>query len=126
MKLYKYPLLTCIIFCSCNASIKQEKTVAVIDSTNYETKQANSVHTQDIANKILETWVDGSSENASFVIKKDSIIYADQFTSYKYELNGDSIKIKYPEMTYAGKVSFLKDSLVLESEGEMVKYWRFK
>jgi hypothetical protein len=121
MKLHQYIFLTAIIFCGCNGPVKKEKPIPATDN-----EQVISVHNKDIGNKLLGIWTDGGSTNASFVIKKDSIFYVDQFTSYKYELNGDSIKIKYPEMIYTGKIRLLKDSLFLESDGETIKYWKFK
>ncbi|HZH95694.1 MAG TPA: hypothetical protein VEY06_07405 [Flavisolibacter sp.] len=71
-------------------------------------------------------WTDGSSENATLDIRKDSIYYVDQSASYKYSLSNDSIKILYPDWTFTGAVIFNKDTLVIASEDGTTKYWKFK
>jgi len=75
--------------------------------------------------KLVGIWTDGSSENASFEIKNDSIQYLDPFEEYKYERYGDSIIIYYSDFTYKGKISFVKDTLVMKSDEES-KFWRFE
>lgn len=108
-------LLTIIILISCLCLQAQTKKT-VVESFQKRLKD-----------KIKGIWSDGSSENASFVIKTDSIYYVDQFTSYKYELIENTIKIKYPDWIFVAKVSFLKDTLIMDSEENGIsKFWKFK
>jgi hypothetical protein len=76
--------------------------------------------------KILGTWTDSTSPNALFEIRKDSIYYVDQATSYPYILYRDTIKINYGDHVLTGLVVFNKDTMIVESEGENSKYWKFK
>lgn len=59
-------------------------------------------------------------------ITTDSIYYTEHFESYKYDLKQDSIFISYPDFTFAAKVYFNKDTLVMESEDGKSKYHKFK
>jgi hypothetical protein len=77
-------------------------------------------------NSILGAWTNGSTENAIFDIQRDSIFYVDQFTAYKYNFEGDLITINYPDWVFSGKVSFIKDTLVITAEDGTTKYWEFK
>lgn len=95
--------------------------------TIYRTKKTeNKKIIRNYSDKLRGIWTDGSSENATFDIGKDSIYYVDQFASFKYALTGDTIKIKYPEWTFVGHINFLKDTLVIKSEDGLTKYWKFK
>ena len=75
---------------------------------------------------ILGFWTDGSTENASFEISRDSIFYVDAFSSYKYSLSGDTIKIYYSDWTFVETTSFINDTLVISSKDQDDKFWRFK
>jgi len=121
-----------ILFAGCNTG---QDTKAIPDSTitkdttkqiKQATIKANDNTNQTNLSKQLGIWTDGSSENATFDIKKDSIYYVDQFTTYKYSLREDSIKIFYPDWTFAGAVSFSKDTMIIASENGTTKYWKFK
>ena len=95
----------------------------VVAPTVKKAEQADA----SLENKILGVWDDGNSVNATFRIDSDSIFYVEQLENYKYTLQGDSIKIFYPDFTYSGKLSFIKDTLVMTSpESEPAKFWRFK
>jgi hypothetical protein len=77
--------------------------------------------------QLYGAWTDGSTENASFFIEKDSIFYMDQMTSYPYSLKGDSLTIVYPDMIFQGIAGFSGDTLILrDSEFGTSKYTRFK
>jgi hypothetical protein len=67
---------------------------------------------------ILGAWTDGSTENATFDIQKDSIFYVDQLESYPYHLNGDNISIQYADYKYEAKISWIQDTLVLTDKGK--------
>ena len=47
------------------------------------------------------------------------------FTLIEYSLNGDFIKIYYPDYIYEGKVSFKNDTLIISNKDGVGKYWRF-
>lgn len=80
----------------------------------------------ELANKILGTWALIDMENTSFVIEKKKISYPETFTSYKYSLVGDSLKIKYDGYTgsYLVRMSGA-DTLILTGDEEQV-YYRFR
>jgi hypothetical protein len=121
-----------ILFAGCNSG-QDTKTIqdrTITKDTTKQIKQA-TIKVNDNANhtnlpKHVGIWTDGSSENATFDIRKDSIYYVDQFVPYKYSLRGDSIKIFYPDWTFTGAVSFSKDTMIIASEDGTTKYWKFK
>ena len=80
---------------------------------------------QNNSKKLIGVWTDGSSENASFDVRKDNIYYVEQFATYRYSFNGDTVKIFYPDWTFTGAVSFSKDTLLIISENGTTKYWKF-
>ena len=81
----------------------------------------------NIDDKILGIWTDGTTENATFDIRKDSIFYVDQFESYRYLLKKDSINVYYSDYTYSAKVYFKKDTLIMDSKDYGVsKFSKFK
>lgn len=132
MTLRTLSVLFILIMTACNTG---QNTTTVLDSlpvtdttkdiTNKINRQDDKA-TQNASLNILGIWTDGSSENASFDIRKDSIYYVDQFATYKYSIAGDSIKIYYPGWTFTGAISLSKDTLIIASEDGMTKYWRFK
>ena len=95
-------------------------------------KQNNSLillkekSSDSLSAKILGVWTDGSTENATFDIGKDTIFYVDQLEGYKYFINKDSIRINYSDWTYTGKIRIEQDTLILSSEDGISKYWKFK
>jgi hypothetical protein len=75
---------------------------------------------------LLGAWTDGSSENASFAISKDSIFYVEALTSYQYTLKGDSLIIAFPGMKFRGTVTVKGDTLTINEPGSGTsKYTRF-
>ena len=129
----KYLLIAAVAFIlGCQSAAKPENKVAdsgkdtrqpVVAPIVKKAEQANA----SLKNKILGVWDDGNSVNATFRIDRDSIFYVELLENYKYTLQGDSIKIMYPDFTYTGKLSFIKDTLVMTApESEPVKFWRFK
>lgn len=95
----------------------------MVDET--KAKLTVSDHYQTI-NKLKGIWTDGTSENASFDIREDSIFYVEHLETYKYKLIADSIHIYYPDFVYSGKIGFEGDTLILSSEEGNSKFWRFK
>jgi biotin-(acetyl-CoA carboxylase) ligase len=121
MKLFASFLLLLLVGCGCGHTSPAKKEVTT-HSTEAQTLPKESTINK---NSVLGAWTDGSTENATFDIQQDSIFYVDQFTAYKYSLEGDSITITYPDWVFSGKVSFIKDTLVITSEDGPTKYWKF-
>ncbi len=72
------------------------------------------------------TYTYDTNENATFEITRDSIYYVDHNATYKYDLIGDSIKIKFDDFISTGKVNFVGDTLIITYENGESKYWHFK
>jgi hypothetical protein len=118
--------------CSCNSSIsttppdQNSKAIGSGTPVESELKVAKSLNGIQKA-QILGAWTDGKYENATFDIQQDFIFYTDEMVSYPYTLKGDSLKIRYPDMSFMGAVYFIKDTLVLrDPEFGTTKYYRFK
>lgn len=126
---YNLHLLMILLCIGCNTTSREKSFKK--DSSQQITKIASTapelVIISRYESKILGIWTDGSTENATFDIRKDSIYYVDQFKAYSYSLKEDSIKIHYSDFNYAAKIHFLKDTLVMDSKDYGVtKYWKFK
>jgi hypothetical protein len=122
-------LIIAIIYCSCSNSTK--KSPIDKDSAKATTNVESEVNTHSSIsldkNKILGIWTNGTDDNSTFKINKDSIYYTDEFKSYKYLLMKDSIKIFYDDLTYSAKIHFVKDTLMMDSKDDGIsKYWKFK
>ena len=112
-----------LFLASCNLSSEDK----LKDSLVKETKDKSIFSDlQQLRNKLIGMWTDGSTENATFDIRKDSIFYVEHFETYKYKLTTDSIYIHYPDFIYSGKIAFKGDTLILSSEDGESKFWRFK
>ena len=125
---------------SCNGTNRTKQRETAIDSVS-TVRQAspitdtntnivkNTIKAQpksDLANKILGIWASVGMENASFVIEKKKISYPETFTSYKYSLFKDSLKIKYDDYTGSYLIRMKgADTLVLSGDEEQI-YYRFK
>jgi len=118
-------ILPIAIFYGCNNAPKSGRSLH--DSLKRKSANELSRKLNNFKQKLIGIWTDGSSDNATFDIKKDSIFYVDQFKSYRYSLNQDSIKIYYPDFTYTAKVYFIDDTLVMDSQDDgIAKFWKFK
>ena len=121
-----------IVLSSCNSSVSNSKD-SVDNSVNVnqspkEINLAKGNPTQTMeTNRFLGAWTDGTTENATFDIGKDSIFYLNEMTSFPYTLKGDSLTIGYPDMSFQGTAKFFGDTLVLiDPEFGTTKYTRFK
>ena len=96
------------------------------DSSVLTEKVKSQELNSNISSKILGAWALVGSENATFVIEKQKIVYPETFTSYKYYLSKDSIKIKYDDYigSYLIKIKG-SDTLILSGDEEQV-YFRFQ
>ena len=123
--------LIIIFFTACNSgqnTITTRDSLIIEDTTKKIKQSVDKVDKnakQNNSKKLIGLWTDGSSENASFEVRKDSIYYIDQFATYLYLFNGDTVKIIYPDWIFTGAVSFSKDTLLIISENGTTKYWKF-
>ncbi|NEU09773.1 hypothetical protein GZH53_15710 [Flavihumibacter sp. R14] len=115
-----------LLFSSCS-SASVDRTTLINDSEAAGiTSQSQGNRLTGTRSKVLGVWADGSTENATFEIRPDSIYYVDNFESYSYIIERDSIKIDYKDYIYQGKIHFVDDTLIMTSEDEMSRFWRFK
>ena len=66
--------------------------------------------------RIIGIWTNGSTENATFEIKEDSIFYVDEGKSYSYNLVNDTIKINFTDGLSLGKLSFKEITAISKGE----------
>ena len=113
---------------SCGSNVHTSNKVTSANADSALSRQAlagKATATETADKKLIGIWTDGSSENASFEIKSDSIQYLDPFEEYKYDRYGDSIVIYYSDYIYKGRIFLVKDTLVMKSNEES-KFWRFE
>lgn len=92
---------------------------------NSETKKTGTV-SAGLQEKMVGQWTDGTTQNATFDISKDSIHYIDLMNHHKYEVvPGDSISIQYPYYTYLGKISFSGDTLLIADGNGVGRFWKY-
>lgn len=122
-----------LILCSaCSSSVSNTKDSddTVITKSYKAQPIANTVISSPTyidRNRLLGAWTDGSGENATFDIGKDSIFYLDEMTSFPYTLKADTLTIIYPDMSFQGTAKFLGDTLILsDPEFGTTKYTKFK
>ena len=133
-------VLLCISLACCTSERTSNKTVSADSLRGKEAGKAISepledtpkqlgkknANTATLKEKLLGPWGNESSENAIFNIDADSIFYVDQVAFYKYSLTGDTITAYNTGSAYKSKISFRGDTLVMDSEGERTKFWRFR
>lgn len=145
MKLQVTLLLSLSLIVGCDSQSRQKMQTQNQEPVN--NKNTNSTEVAQIADKVtvkvdsvketpivdvkqemlIGAWTDGSSENASFGIDKDSIFYVDAFETYHYKMSADSIFIDFIDWTSEIKVTKLtEDSMVWESDMGKSILWRFK
>ena len=127
-KLYAFILLL-------NASCNSEENSNPKTENQSQAKNKNTIQEQvkpqnttalELKKQLLGLWTDANSENAIFEVKPDSIYYTEQFKSYKYNLNKDTISIVYDDFTFEGQIQFQNDTLIMTAdEYEPQKFWRY-
>ena len=122
MKLLASLSLLLLVGCKCGHTTTMKER-AQSKPTDAQTPASSSTFNKD---RLLGIWTDGSTENATFNIQRDSIFYVDQLIAYKYNVKEDTITINYADWAFKGKASFIKDTLVIASEDGQTKYWKFK
>lgn len=119
-------LILLTLSCSLNNQTNDNKLDTNKSSLNDTVRLTNNKNDKTLDKKILGIWTDGTTDNATLDIRKDSIFYVDQFQTYKYSVVNDTIQIYYSDWTYKGKVEYKKDTLIFSSEESVSKYWKFK
>lgn len=95
------------------------------DTTKKPTIQ--TANSSNLQSKILGIWKEVGAENATFEIKLNIIYYFEHDASYKYTLKGNVMAIKFPGYIFTGKVSFVKETMIISSqEFGVSKYKRMK
>lgn len=126
-----YTLILGWLLISC--SVKENEIDSVDQHQN--ATASNSIESQHSGTQPLFTrediqgvWTSGETENASFSIEEDSVLYVDSFEYVKYILSNDTIT--YFDETgpyWQGRVIKAdKDSLVITSKFGTDRFWRFK
>lgn len=77
------------------------------------------------SSKLYTIWTDGSTENATFLIEKDSIYFVDDLKKYKSIITNDSI-IVFKEDILKYKYKIKNDTLYLKNILGNWKNWKFK
>lgn len=111
---------------SCTPSPRQKESSNSPSNKFTPLDPKSGYNTTLLKNKILSIWTDDNSENAIFKIAYDSIFYVEDSQSFKYSLYSDSIEIEYPDYKYKSKIEFNGDTLVLSSENDISKFWKFE
>lgn len=92
-----------------------------------QSKSNNIVQNKKDKSLIIGIWTNGQTENATFEINKDSILYVENYQKYSYNIVGDSLIIHFDGFDSASKIDKLSnDSLILFKGRKRLKYWRFK
>jgi hypothetical protein len=131
MNFPKSCVLSFLLIAGCNSD--ENSTSKIRTQSQAKDKQTAQAHAEPnnisalhLKKKLLGSWTDGNTENAVFEVKQDSIYYMEQFKSYKYSLNRDSISIVYDDFTFEGQIQFINDTLIMiADEWEPQKFWRF-
>jgi hypothetical protein len=81
------------------------------------------VHAQQ--SNLYGLWTDGSTENATFEIKRDSVYYVEQAATYKFALEDGVIKIYYPDYIFNGRLTIDNDELKIIFEDGGATFRKF-
>lgn len=82
---------------SLSKSYKQKEEYNITDKT-FPEGDTTSTNLQ-----LIGLWADGTNENATFNVERDSIFYIEQLTSYKYRVDDNIITIAYSNYTFTGR-----------------------
>jgi len=133
-------LIILIVLCSaCHQNVKPKDQLHKLNSDTASSKtektkkvtiKTDSISINITGNNVKNLrgiWALKGDENAAFYIKKSVIYYPDHFKSYKYQINGDSIKIYYDDFNQSFNYNFKgSDTLILSGEEGENDYYRFK
>ena len=106
---------------------KQKNKKVLLSSDTSKIVKTNIQSGSTLKSKLKGVWTDGTTENAVFEIKENTIFYVDNSATYKYTLTGNRMTITYPDYLYKCVISFHKDTLVMDSnEYGVSSFWKFK
>lgn len=128
-KIYTVFFVLLLISCSVKETEK-EPAVKHQDTPSSPAGESHQTGAQSLFTKedIKGIWTSGESENASFSIEEDSILFVDTFEYLKYEFRNDTL-IYLDDNVPFFKIRVIKadkDSLVLSNEDGIRRLWRFK
>jgi hypothetical protein len=101
-----FRIISILIFLSCN------------DSKQRNVKNKNEM--------ILGIWTDGWPENGTLDFKNDSVHYLPNLGNHSYLVKDDTLYVDYPKTTWASRITFHQDSLIMDSNGDVLKMWRVR
>ena len=123
----------CSCLMNCNSEDRGIRN-SLVEDTQVQAKapkQAEIYQTRSLYKKfsnqheLLGIWMRDNKELLTVKIDLDSIYYIEHFESHKYTLKKDSIFINYHDYLFAAKLYFLNDTLIMESENELTKFYKF-
>lgn len=106
----KINLLSLFIFVllSCTSKYRQGSSEKLIDSLYpknlTDTTSLKKVSVNNIQEQIQGRWCSIGDTVSTFSINSNEIFYYDASASYKYLLSNDTIKIKYDDYNYQGRI----------------------
>ena len=126
-----YTVVLVLLFISC--SVKESEKGAVVQHQNDTSSLA--IETQHYGTEpfftkedIKGVWTAGETENASFSIEEDSILFVDAYEYLKYEFRNDTLIYIEDGVPFfkTRVIKADKDSLVTSNEDGIRRLWRFK
>ena len=123
----------CSCLMNCNSEDRGIRN-SLVEDTQVQAKapkQAEIYQTRPLYKKfsnqreLVGIWRSDNKEELTVKIDLDSIYYTEHFESHKYTLKKDSIFINYYDCLFAAKLYFLNDTLVMESENGLSKFYKF-
>lgn len=126
-----YTIFFVLLLISCNVKEAEKESAAKPQgSTSSPAVEQQQSGVQPLFTKedIKGIWTAGESENASFSIEEDSILFVDTFEYLKYEFRNDTLIYMEDGVPFF-KTRVIKadiDSLVTSNEDGVRRLWRFK
>ena len=127
-KVFTVVLVLLLISCSVKESEK-ETVVQHQNDTSSLAMETQRTGTEPLFSKedIKGVWTAGETENASFSIEDDSILFVDSYEYLKYEFRNDTLIYMEDNIPFF-KTRVIKadeDSLVFSNEDGVRRLWRF-
>jgi len=128
-KIYTIFFVLLLISCSVKEtekeSVEQHQDNTSSPAVESKHSRAQSLFTKD---DIKGVWTTGESENASFSIEEDSILFVDAYEYVKYEFRNDTLIYIEDNVPFfkTRVIKADKDSLVTSNEDGIRRLWRFK
>ncbi|PCH70782.1 MAG: hypothetical protein COC06_03770 [Bacteroidales bacterium] len=98
-----------------------------IENISTSIKTSDTLQKNSSSVSILGAWTNNLTENSTFSIEADSMIFVDALKYVKYELKSDTLIWYFDDIPNVSKILLLStDSLVVENEFGIERYVRFK